>query len=129
MKKVKAKENKKNKKELMENFRGGIKNAVNIVGKGAIGVGKVAAIAAVGIGAAAKKVVNVGADLVEKNRIKNKNREIDLKIMEYKYNIGKYIYDNELEVDDGVIISTINTIDRLVDEITELEGKSNDEEE
>jgi hypothetical protein len=65
------------------------------------------------------------SDMLEKQKIKNKINEIEVKIKEHKYNIGKYIYDNEIEIDDGVIISKINTIDRLVDELAELEGKTN----
>lgn len=52
-------------------------------------------------------------------------KKIKDKILEHKYNIGKYIYDHELEVDDGVVISNINSIDRLVEEIEKLEGKKN----
>ena len=118
-------EEKTNKNNLFESITSGISNAANAVGKGAKEVGKVAGVVAGGIASTAKKAVEVGSDIVEKQRIKSKNSEIDAQIAEHKYNIGKYIYDNELEIDDGVIISTINTIDRLVDEITKLEGNNN----
>lgn len=123
---MKSKETKKiNKKNLLENITSGIGKAVDVAGKGAKVVGKGAEILAEGIGSTTKKAIDVGSNIAEKQRIKNKNKEIDAKVVEHKYNIGKYIYDNELEIDDGIVISTINTIDRLVEEITELEGKKN----
>ena len=117
------KENRK--KNLFGNITSGIGKAVDVAGKGAKVVGKGAEILAEGIGSTTKKAIDVGSNIAEKQRIKNKNKEIDAKVVEHKYNIGKYIYDNELEIDDGIVISTINTIDRLVEEITELEGKKN----
>lgn len=123
---MKSKETKKiNKKNLLENITSGIGKAVDVASKGAKVVGKGAEILAEGIGSTTKKAIDVGSNIAEKQRIKNKNKEIDAKVVEHKYNIGKYIYDNELEIDDGIVISTINTIDRLVEEITELEGKKN----
>lgn len=112
-------------KNLFESITSGIGKAVDVAGKGAKVVGKGAEILAEGIGSTTKKAIDVGSNIAEKQRIKNKNKEIDAKVVEHKYNIGKYIYDNELEIDDGIVISTINTIDRLVEEITELEGKKN----
>lgn len=63
--------------------------------------------------------------IIEAQKIKSNNKEIDNKILEHKYNIGRFIYDNEIEIDDGIVISTINSIDRLIDEIEELEGNKN----
>ena len=121
----KKNEENNNKNDFFENFTSGMGKVVDVVGKGAQGIGNVAGTVAEGISNTTKKAMEVGTDIAEKQRIKNKNKEIDLKIIEHKYNIGKYIYDNELEIDDGIVISTINTIDRLVDEINELEGKKN----
>ena len=113
-----------NKKEdLFKDFADNMGKVMDMASKGAKELGKVAGVVSEGIGATTKKAIKIGSDIAEKQRISNKNKEIDAKILEHKYNIGKYIYDNELDVDDGIVISTINTIDRLVDEITELEGK------
>lgn len=113
-----------NKKEdLFKDFADNMGKVMDMASKGAKELGKAAGVVSEGIGATTKKAIKIGSDIAEKQRISNKNKEIDAKILEHKYNIGKYIYDNELDVDDGIVISTINTIDRLVDEITELEGK------
>lgn len=77
------------------------------------------------IGKGIKVTTTATSNMLETQKIKSNNKEIDKKILEHKYNIGKYIYDNEIEIDDGIIISTINTIDRLIDEIKELEGNKN----
>ena len=115
-------ENKK-KEDLFKDFADNMGKVMDMASKGAKELGKAAGVVSEGIGATTKKAIKIGSDIAEKQRISNKNKEIDAKILEHKYNIGKYIYDNELDVDDGIVISTINTIDRLVDEITELEGK------
>lgn len=115
-------ENKK-KEDLFKDFADNMGKVMDMASKGAKELGKAAGVVAEGIGSTTKKAIETGSDIAEKQRISNKNKEIDAKILEHKYNIGKYIYDNELDVDDGIVISTINTIDRLVDEITELEGK------
>ena len=115
-------ENKK-KEDLFKDFADNMGKVMDMASKGAKELGKAAGVVAEGIGSTTKKAIEIGSDIAEKQRISNKNKEIDAKILEHKYNIGKYIYDNELDVDDGIVISTINTIDRLVDEITELEGK------
>lgn len=115
-------ENKK-KEDLFKDFADNMGKVMDMASKGAKELGKATGVVSEGIGATTKKAIKIGSDIAEKQRISNKNKEIDAKILEHKYNIGKYIYDNELDVDDGIVISTINTIDRLVDEITELEGK------
>ena len=120
-----TKNSENSKKNLFKNITSGMGKVADVAGKGARSVGNVAKTMADGIGSTAKKAIDLGVDIAEKQRIKSKNNEIDAKILEHKYNIGKYIYDNGLEIDDGIVISTINTIDRLVDEITELEGKKN----
>ena len=120
-----SKKDENSKKNLFKNITSGMGKVADVAGKGARSVGNAAKTVAGGIGSTAKKAIDIGADIAEKQRIKSKNNEIDAKILEHKYNIGKYIYDNGLEIDDGIVISTINTIDRLVDEITELEGKKN----
>ena len=72
------------------------------------------------IGKGIKVTTTTTSYILEAQRIKSNNKEIDKKVLEHKYNIGKYIYDNEIEIDDGIIISTINTIDRLIDEIKDF---------
>lgn len=73
----------------------------------------------------ANNAVNIAKEMIEKTKQNTKTSEIKKRIEEHKYNIGKMIYDNEIEVDNGFVVSNINSIDRLIEEINQLGGKSN----
>ena len=73
----------------------------------------------------AGKGVKLGKDTINNAKIDSEITKLKDKILEHQYNIGKLIYDNEIDVDDGFIISNVNSIDRLVEELEKLEGKNN----
>lgn len=96
------------------------------VAKSATGTGINVAKNAAGTGLkAAKNVVNYGKEVMDKKQMNAKIKEKEKHIEEHKYNIGKLIYDNDIEINDNFIISNINTIDRLEQEISAIGEKEN----
>ena len=73
----------------------------------------------------ADKGVKFGKDTINNAKIDSEISKLKDKILEHQYNIGKLIYDNEIDVDDGFVISNVNSIDRLVEELKKLEGSKN----
>lgn len=72
-----------------------------------------------------KKTVSSIKTISNNIKANSEKTKINEKILEHKYNIGKLIYDNEIEINDGVVISNVNSISRLIKEIEEYGGKRN----